>query len=197
VNTGIEANDELCRIWQSLDRPLSEKEKEGVMQLVDTRSRAFQRAISQRNVGEYAAAVLVALVSAWLALVLRNPSARLGYAMMTGGALWVILFLWLMQRFVRPPSLESTGEVYREALLKWYDRQILLTRTAWLWYVLPLIIGQLIASIADDHVTGWFGFVRTGGVLALGVAIAILNLKAAKAQTAEKHELQRLLTEAE
>jgi hypothetical protein len=49
---------------------------------------------------------------------------------------------------IRAGATESSSEVYKEALLAMYDRQILLTRTAWAWYVLPCITGLVVASLA-------------------------------------------------
>ncbi|MBK5295435.1 MAG: hypothetical protein JJE04_27630 [Acidobacteriia bacterium] len=162
------------------------------MELVETRARRFERTIFWRNVREYVAAAIVAVVFALLASNVKTPLERVGYATVSAGALWVILFAWLMQRSRQAPLPESPGEAYKKALLAKYDRQILLTRTAWAWYVLPTTTGLVVASLGHDYAPA-FGFVMAGFMLAVGVAIAILNWNAAKTLAAEKRELQRLL----
>jgi hypothetical protein len=192
VSTSFEPNDELCRLWQTLDRPRSDKEVHKMMELVETRASTFERTIFRRNIREYVAAAIGAVVFALSAFNAATLLERVGYAMVSAGGLWVILFMWLMQRSGQAPLPESSGEVYGKALLVKYDRQILLTRTAWAWYVLPCITGLVVASLGHDHAPA-LGFMMAGFMVAVGVAIAILNWKAADALAAEKRDLQRLL----
>ena len=197
MNTSFEPNDELCRLWQELGRPLSDKEKHKIMELVETRAKTFERIISQRNIVEYTVAVVMAVVCAFLASQGLPPLERAGYAFSSAACLWVILFMWLMQRPSQGLLLESPGEVYKKALLAKYDRQIVLTRTAWAWYVLPLATGQVIASVGDNHAAEPFGLVRAGVILSVGVVIAFVNWKASRMLTAEKQDLRQLLEETE
>lgn len=102
------------------------------------------------------------------------------------------IFMWSMQRSRPAPLPESSGEDYKKTLLARYDRQILLVRTAWAWYVLPLTTGLVVSSLGYDHAPE-FGFVMAGIMLTFGIGIAILNWKAATKLVAEKRELQRLV----
>jgi len=192
VNTSFEPNDELCRLWQALDRPRSDKEVHAIMEVVETRARRFERTIFWRNIREYVAAAVGAVVFTLWAFHVDTLLERVGYATVSAGGVWVILFMWLMQRSGQAPLPESSGEVYKEALLAMYDRQILLTRTAWAWYVLPCITGLVVASLGHDHAP-MFGFMMASFLVAVGVAIALLNWKVSKTLAAEKRDLQRLL----
>jgi hypothetical protein len=166
------------------------------MELIERRASEFDQAIFWRNVREYAASMFVAVVFALLSIYARGPLTRLGYGMVSVAAVWVILFLWLMQRSARGPLPESDGESYRHALLARYDRQILLNRTAWAWYVLPFTVGLVVSSLGHAHPPG-FGYVMAGFMLAVGLAIAILNWKVASGLAAEKRELAALLAQTE
>ena len=192
MSTSFEPNDELCRLWQALDRPRSDKEIHEIMKLVETRARKFDRTIFWRNIREYVAAAIGTVVFALFASNAATPLERVGYATVSVGGLWIVVFMWLMQRSGQAPLPESSGEVYKKALLVKYDRQILLTRTAWAWYVLPITAGLVVATLGHDHAPA-LGFVMASLMLAVGVAIAILNWQAAKALATEKRDLQRLL----
>lgn len=192
MKTSFEPNDELCKLWQGPESSTSREEVRKIMTLVETRAKQFERRIFWRNAGEYLAAAVVAGLFALLAHRADAPLVRLGHLMLSAGAAWVLIFLWLMQRSRRMPSPESSTAAYKRALLAWYDRQILLTRNAWAWYVLPLGAGLVVSSLGQDHATG-FKAVMAGLVVAVGVGVAILNRKAARNIEAEKHELERLL----
>lgn len=162
------------------------------MAMVETRVRRFHRKIFWRNAREYAAAVMVAAVFALFAQHAETPVERVGHAIVSAGALWVLVFAWLMQRRGRAPLPESSTAAYKRELLMRYDRQILLTRNAWAWYVLPLASGLILASLGQNHAPG-FKAVMVGLVAVVGVAVAILNRKAARAIEEEKRELEQLL----
>lgn len=195
MNTSFEQNDELCRLWQGLGRPSSDKEVHEIMELLQKRASRFERTIFWRNVCEYAAAAIVSVVFGLLAFIATSPLQQLGHAIVSAGALWIVVFLWSMQRSSSKPLPESSGEAYRNALLARYDRQILLLRTAGAWYVLPLTIGLVVSSLGNDHAPE-LGFVMAGIMVAFGIGITILNWKAATKLAAEKGEMQRLVEEA-
>ncbi len=192
MSTSLERNDELYRLWQRLEPPSSDKEVRGIMELVERRKREFERIIYWRNVREYAACIIVAVTFAVFAWNARTPLQQIGHSIVSLSALWITGFLWLMQRSRQAPLPESSGKAYEEALLVKYERQILLTRTAWAWYVLPLTIGLLISSLGADHATV-LGLAMTGFMLAAGAGIALLNWKASAKLAAEKRELEQLL----
>jgi hypothetical protein len=193
MSMSFEPNDELCRLWQQLDRPKSEKQEVvKVMELVESRARNFDRTILWRNVREYVAAAIGTVIFAFFAANAGNRLAQVGYALVAASGLWIILFLWLMQRTKRAPMPESSGEVYKKALLAKYDRQILLTRTAWAWYVLPGDTGLVIAALGYDHAPV-LGYIMAGFFFICGVAVAIVNWQAANKIAGEKRDLERLM----
>jgi hypothetical protein len=193
MSTSFEPNDELCRLWQQLDRPQSGKQEVlKVMELVESRARSFDRTILWRNIREYVAAAIGTVI---FALFAANAGSRLeqaGYALVSASCLWIILFLWLMQRSRQTPIPESSGAFYTRALLAKYDRQILLTRTAWAWYVLPPITGLVIAALGYDHAPV-LGYIMAGFFLVFGAVLAVVNWQAANKIAAEKRDLEQLL----
>lgn len=196
MTTSFEPDDELSRLWQGREGLAPEEEVGRIMTGVEARARQFERRIFWRNAGEYVAAAVVAGIFAVLAHRSDAPLARLGHVIVSAGAVWILVFLWLMQRFRRAPSPESSTAAYKRALLAYYDRQVLLTRTAWAWYVLPLATGLVLASLGQGRSPA-FGVLMAGVVLVVGVGIAILNWKAASKIEAEKRELERLLENGE
>ena len=66
------------------------------MELVETRASTFERTIFRRNIREYVAAAIGAVVFALSAFNAATFLERVGYAMVSAGGLWVILFMWLM-----------------------------------------------------------------------------------------------------
>ena len=185
-------NDELCRLWQALERPRSNEEVRSVMEMVEKQVIQLDRKVLRRNVREYAAAALVAVAFAAMASAADTLLAQIGNATVSAAGVWIILFLWWMHRSTPAPLPEASSDAYRNALLAKYDRQIFLTRTAWAWYVLPFTTGLVLASLGNDH-NPKFGFVMAGFMAAVGVVIAMLNRRTAKMLAEEKHELERLL----
>lgn len=192
MKTSFEPNDELCRLWQGQESAPSQQEVRRIMAMVETRARRFERKIFWRNAREYAAAVIVAAVFALFARHAETPLERVGHAIVSAGALWILLFAWLMQRSGRAPLPESSTAAYKRELLVRYDRQIRLTRHAWAWYVLPLAGGLILASLGQNHAPRSKA-VMVGLVAVAGVVVAIVNRKAARAIEEEKRELEQLL----
>ena len=166
------------------------------MERLETRARKFDQTIFWRNVREYGASVIVAGVFALIAAHSKTRLEQVGNAIVSAGALWIIGFLWLMQRSKEAPLPESSGEAYKNALLSKYDRQILLLRTAWAWYVLPLSVGLVVSSLGNEHAPV-MGYVLAGFMVVFGVAIGMVNWSAAKKVAAEKGELVRMMEGAE
>jgi hypothetical protein len=193
MSTSFEPNDELCRLWQKLERPQSGKQEVlHVMELVESRARNFDRSILWRNVREYVAAAIGTVIFAFFAANAGNRLEQVGYALVSASGLWTILFLWLMQRSRQAPVPESSGEIYTKALLAKYDRQILLTRTAWAWYVLPPITGLVIAALGYEHAPV-LGYIMAAFFVISGVVLAGVNWHAANKIAIEKRDLVQLL----
>ena len=87
---------------------------------------------------------------------------------------------------------ECSRELYEKALLVKYYRQILLTRTAGAWYVLPVTTGLVVQGLGYEHAPE-LGRAMASFFVAAGVVIAVVNWKAANTLAAEKEDLQRLL----
>jgi hypothetical protein len=196
VSTSFEPNDELCRLWQTPGRTATESELEEIMQQVEKRAKKMEGRVHARNIREYVAGALGAVVFGLLSWKGRGLAEQVGYGIVSASAVWVVFFLWWMQRSTEEALPEFSGEVYKRTVLDKYDRQILLTRTAWAWYVLPPITGLLVSSLGHDYASK-FHLVMAGLLIAVGAGIAELNRRAAKALATEKRDLERLLEAAE
>ena len=196
MNASYQPNDHLCRLWQEEDRPTSDREAQRIMELVQERAKSFERTIFRRNIREYIAAAFVAVVFALMASIAKTAMERVGHIIVGAGAVWIMVFMWFMQRATQAPLPESSVEAYKEALLARYDRQILLTRTAWAWYVLPISTGLVTGALGHNIPLG-ARFTVAGFLLAVGAAIAIWNWKAATKLQAEKREMERMFLESE
>jgi hypothetical protein len=197
VSTSFDPNDELCRLWQTLDRPLSDKEVNKIMELVETRAKTFERNVYWRNIREYIGAALATIIFGVLAYNASTLYMRVAFGTISAAGLWVILFLWLMHRSAPALLPELSSETYKRQLLATYDRQIMLTRTAWAWYVFPFTAGLLLVHFGNTHSPAPLTFGIAGFTLLVGVGIAVLNFRAAKAIDAEKRDLEVLLRETE
>lgn len=197
MNQNLEQHDELCRIWQAteLAGPIDD-EGRNIMELVQTRGEAFHRTIFWRNAREYVAALLVAGLFALMANHTANRLEQLGFTIVSISGLWVCAFLWLTHRSRNNPRQDVDGKAYGRTLLRNYDRQILLLRTAGIWYALPFTAGSVLAGLGNAHAPV-IGSITAGFTVLVWLGITLLNWKAAQGVAAEKQELQALLDEAE
>ena len=123
---------ELMQMWQENACPLAGDSDlaRHLAGWVDT----FDRKIFWRNFREYAASAVVIIGLACDAIF----SDRL-IAPLTGIAatLFVMSYLWWKHRGTQPLDPSADASAYRAALLRRYDQQIQLLRSARYWYVLP------------------------------------------------------------
>jgi hypothetical protein len=196
MNTDPDRNDELRTLWQSAGRQ-NHKEAEKIMQLVEARAKSFERTIFWRNIREYAAAAVAGPLFLWLAYIGRDPIVRVGNFIVGASAIWILIFMWLMQRSRSGPPPESSGKDYQNRLLAIYDRQITLLKTAWLWYALPLTAGLALSTFGSAR--GSLSLRAGIGCLMVlfGIGLGVLNWNAAKRVAKEKEQLTSMLDSAE
>lgn len=113
-----------------------------------SRHAAFRRAIAWRDLREVGAATLVAI----LALSIGFARADWGHFALAAGAVFVGLFLLVdrfRQRRLTPAPDHSTHSFVRSALAQ-VDHQIWLLRQIHVWYIAPIVLGELavVASTA-------------------------------------------------
>jgi hypothetical protein len=134
LDQGVDDNfdKELIQMWQENACPLA-ADAELARQLAGWVG-TFDRRIFWRNFREYAAAAVVIVGLACDAIF----SDRL-IAPLTGIAatLFVMSYLWWKHRGTQPLDPSADASAYRAALLRRYDQQIQLLRSARYWYVLP------------------------------------------------------------
>jgi hypothetical protein len=142
------------------------------LDLVDLRRQAqrCQKAITSRNRREYAGCLFVVLFFGWWALSAHSLAAGLGPAMLVVGALVIAYRLHTRGRAQTPPPdalAATTIAFYRKEL----ERQRDLLRSAWRWYVGPMIPGFAF-DLAQEAITR----PTPRHLLFLGILAAVLLL---------------------
>lgn len=198
MNLNLEHHDDdLRRLWQQQPLPNPESnqvEARKLMAQVEARAKKFERTIFWRNVREYVAGGIGAAIFAMMAAKSQTRLEFAGNAIVSASALWIVLYMWLRQRWLRKPLPESDGEFYRHSLLAQYDRQISLLRTAWAWYALPITAGLVISVLGNNHSPLTPTLIMAGVMVAAGVFIAIINWAAAGKLSEERRDLERMLS---
>jgi hypothetical protein len=126
--------------WQSLDVGTLPA---GIAGDLPARLGTFERAIERRNRREMAAGLLAMTVFAFYAWLFDSVLVRLGCALVIAGMAFV---LWQLQRRAAgarlPPERWGApcGDFYRGELVRQRDA----LRSAWAWYVLPMIPGTVV-----------------------------------------------------
>jgi hypothetical protein len=180
--------DRIKEIWQC--QPL-----EGIQMSADQirrRAGTFQKKILWRNVREYAAGLIAAVLFGFFFVTSHDTLFRVGCALLIAGLAYVA---WHLHRKGSARSVPaavgaaSSLQFYRGEL----ERQRDLVASVWWWYLGPLIPGLILfavsAALADPHP-------HKLGVLALvyglcaGLFIFVWKLNARAA-----HCLQRLIDE--
>lgn len=161
---------------------------------------AFHRRIAARNRREYAACLIVSLFFMAVALAFGGRMMLLGAGLTAAGCGFVA---WQLGRRAAadPPPDSGTAEpliAHRRAAL---DRQRRALAGAGVWYVLPLLPGTLLFTLAPTLERGmpaepgfheWF---PVGLILAVALAVWALNLWAARRLGAEIAALDALAAE--
>ena len=136
--------DHLQALWQS------QKLRETKISLAETRDRAWrlERHVSLRNLGEYAAAVVVVASFGWMLWVEPSRISRVGAGMVIAGTIFIVHQLRRRGSARRLPAdlvARSALEFHCEQLARQRD----LVRGVWAWYLLPLVPGLLVVQIGQ------------------------------------------------
>jgi hypothetical protein len=141
----MNGGDELRDLWSS-QPPFGNTKGEEIMALVQRKTKRFERMIMIRNWTECLAAAVVTVAFGVLAILAGDAFTRTGAAIVAASAAWIIYYISRHGKanLSVDPSQNLTG--YTQALLKHYDHQIKLLRSAKYWYLLPMYIGLLVIS---------------------------------------------------
>lgn len=182
--TGPQNHDPLSRLWKEQDMTTTTIDPRAVA----ARAERFGSRIRSRNLIEYAVGAAVAVFFAAVALgafgSLADPLADLVHRIGAGAiVVGVIVMAWqLHARAAAPPAPEAAPTLAYHLVALRRQRDAL--RSAWAWYVGPLVPGMALLFIGIGMVPG-----ANLPVLALIVAVALtvlgvvawLNLMAARA----------------
>jgi hypothetical protein len=137
--------DGLEPLWkgQAVDEAVTGRE---MREIVLKKITDFDRMIRVRNMMESVAALVVAAFFAYAAWRQSNWIEQLGSVIIAGGALWIIYYLRRHGTSIEPPP-DQTLASYRRGLVLKYEHQIRLLRNVKFWYLLPLYVGLLIATL--------------------------------------------------
>ena len=147
--------------------------------------------VRMRDVRETIAALFVMAFFTWRAVVAHEAIERAGAAIVVVGAAFIIL--WSRHKSSGRRAEAFGGDLpivqFCRRELARVDAQMHLLRTVWLWYVAPTIIGLELMMLRRWDLPDARQIVAMSIVLAVGVAIAWLNIVAAR------HELLPLRDE--
>jgi hypothetical protein len=131
--------DELARLWQ--DQKLDGNKM--ALEAIRKKNRNFERAIRNRNLREYVAAVLVVVGFGATIFHAENNYVRLGSVLVIAAAVYVVYAL-----HTRGSSQQLPGDTARMTLIQFHrsslERQRDLLRDIWRWYILPFVPGLLL-----------------------------------------------------
>jgi len=176
----MNGGDELRDLWSS-QPPFGNTKGEEIMALVQRKTKRFERMIMIRNWTECLAAAVVTVAFSVLAILTGDALTRTGAVIVAASAAWIIYYISRHGKanLSVDPSQSLTG--YTQALLKQYDHQIKLLRSAKYWYLLPMYIGLLVISagglLARTRTVGlsWHDLGGPGFYTAIFAAIWWLN----------------------
>jgi hypothetical protein len=181
--------DHLQSLWQ--DQPA-----EGRAISLDElryRSRRLTRIVSRRNLREYVAGGMVAVVCGYLAWRAPLPLVRIGAVLSVVGVIFIVYYLHRHGAARAMPAdmaLTNCLQFHRGEL----ERQRDLLRGVWKWYLAPLLPGLILFYLASilahpEHTSR--GLWLLAGSLVFFVLIGELNRYAAKKIQARIDALER------
>jgi hypothetical protein len=164
------------------------------MSVEELRRRAgkFERTIYWRNVREYAASLLAVGLLSYFFATTQDVLSRVSFGLFITAMLWIVVQLHL-----KGSSKKLPGGVDTLSGLRFYraelERQLEVVRSAWSWYLAPLVPGFVVYTIGRaikvPRLASWVGLALLDlGAAALFVCIWGLNKKAARC-------LQRMIEE--
>ncbi len=198
------SDDQLRRLWRSLDPPAPTPVKEIFMQ-AKHRSEKLNRTLFWRDLREGLAILLVIGIDAYVALAAPGWTPWLGVAALcvAGAVVW----RGLRRGRDQDPDPTAPTTAWLEAELRRLDIEIEKLRTVGSWYVLPLAIGGTVAAVSFVPALGLPAARALGAAvfvvafcaglfLAVGKGVQVLNLHAVKRQLLPfRSELEGLMAE--
>jgi hypothetical protein len=155
----MQTQDELTELWNSQPSVATTKGAE-LMQIVEARTKKFDRRVRARNLREIIASVIGGAVLGWTMLGTHDPWKITGGVVMEIGLAVIIYVLLRYGQAGAEPDPSGTLTDYTQSLMEKYDRQIHLLKTAKYWYLLPMFVGiviMLVGSVLGNMRAGTLG----------------------------------------
>lgn len=156
------------------------------MSVEELRRRAgkFERTIYWRNVREYVASLFAVGLLARFFANTEDVLSRVSFGLFIAAVLWIVVQLHLKGSSKKMPAGvdTSTGLRFYRAEL---ERQLEVVRSAWSWYLAPLVPGFVVYTIGHavkaPRLASWVELALMDlGVAALFAWIGRMNQKAAR-----------------
>lgn len=141
----MNVNDELSELWCSQPGAAATS-KEELVEFVQKNAVEFDRKVSNRNLRECLAALVVTGLFAWMGTHAVNTLQRTGLLIVAASGIWIIFFILRYGRAAAPANPGQDLSAYRHNLAARYDQQIRLLNSVLYWYLLPPWIGLMLNS---------------------------------------------------
>ncbi|HUA13727.1 MAG TPA: hypothetical protein VMG31_00410 [Verrucomicrobiae bacterium] len=183
-----ELENPVQKIWQ--DQPV-----EGIkMSVEEIRRRAgkFERRIRWRNIREYVASLIAAVLLGYFSVTAHDLLSRITFGLFVAAMVWIVVQLHRKGSAKRLPegvdSLTSL-RLYRAEL----ERQREVVSSVWWWYLAPLVPGFVVYTIGYaikiPRPVAWAGLLLLDAIIsAMFYGIWKMNMRAARC-------LQRMIDE--
>lgn len=139
-------DDELKKLWRQLPLRGPELSAAQVISAMQTKMIKFRRSLLSRDIRELVACAVVMIIFGFYFFNERTPVVRLGWLIVIGSAVFIAWKLIHARRTTRPAPPDATVVESLRAELNAVRAQSRLLGSVLWWYLLPPIIGLLVAT---------------------------------------------------
>jgi len=191
-------DDELTLLWRQ--GTSAKHDNEEIARLAGRASmRRFDRLIFWRNFGEYAAGLVVLVLSACGVVAGHDPALDPAVDLVTAGCIAFALgSLWWQHRDLAPLDPSADARAYQAAMLARLDKQIRLLGSVRYWYLIPLYLPGLwmvIAILRTHDTSGLLGKYRPVGAVVYLAIQTVVFVGIAKLSERSRWGIPRLRAE--
>jgi predicted PurR-regulated permease PerM len=175
-----ELQNPVQKMWQ--DQPV-----EGIkmpVEIVQKRAAKFERRIMWRNVREYVASLIAAVLLGYFLVTAHDLLSRVTFALFIAGMAWIVV-----QLHRKGSSKSMAAGVDTRTTLRFYraelERQRKVVTSVWSWYLAPLVPGLAVYTVGYaikfPRPAAWAGLLLMDTIIAVVfLAIWRINMQAAQ-----------------
>lgn len=175
-----ELQNPVQKLWQ--DQPV-----EGIkmsVEIVQKRAAKFERRIMWRNVREYVASLIAAVLLGYFLVTAHDLLSRVTFGLFIAAMAWIVVQLHRKgstKSMPRGLDTRTTLRFYRAEL----ERQREVVTSVWSWYLAPLVPGLAVYTVGYaikfPHPSAWAGLLLMDTIIAVVfLAIWKMNMRAAQ-----------------